>query len=72
MTLYIKIRMFVMKRLIAPLLLAAAMIAIGVMARFDIVSDSLARMSPFLLLALFPYAWLGSKRGCRNAPQRGA
>ena len=41
--------------------LAAAMIAIALLAVFEIVPQEVAQYSPFLLLALFPGAWLGRR-----------
>lgn len=46
------------------LLLAAAMIAISVLAVFDIVPQEYAQFAPIALIALFPSAWMGKDRGC--------
>ncbi len=46
------------------LLLAAAMIAISVLAVFDIVPQEYAQFAPIALIALFPSAWMGKVRGC--------
>lgn len=50
----------------AALMLAAAMIGIALLSVFDIVPEEVAQFSPFLLLALFPYAWLGRDRACNR------
>lgn len=54
-----------MKDLHPPLLLAAAMIGIALLAVADIVSQEAAQFAPFALLALFPGAWLRRDRSCR-------
>lgn len=46
------------------LLLAGAMIALGVLAIFDIVPEEFARFGPIALLAIFPSIWLGKSRSC--------
>lgn len=46
------------------LLLAAAMIGIGVLAIVEIIPEGFAQWAPLALLAIFPGAWLG-QRGCR-------
>ncbi len=46
------------------LLLASAMIAIAVLAVFDIVPQEYAQYAPIALIALFPSAWMGKGRGC--------
>lgn len=51
-----------MKQYRAPLLLAFTMIAIALLAVFEIVPQEVAQFSPFLLLALFPSVWL--RRDC--------
>ena len=53
-----------MKQYIAPLLLAAAMIAIALLAVFDIIPEKFAQFSPLLLLAFFPSVWLRNGRNC--------
>ena len=68
-TLYIKKRTLVMKQYRAPLLLAFAMIAIALLAVFEIVPEEVAQFSPFLLLALFPTVWL--RRSCACNPVKG-
>ncbi|MBX7501378.1 hypothetical protein K3181_07985 [Qipengyuania sp. YG27] len=47
------------------LALATAMIAVAVLAVFDIIPEQIAQFAPFALLALFPSAWLGRSR-CRT------
>jgi len=49
------------------LLLAAAMIGIGLLASFGIVPKGFAEWAPFGLLALFPAAWLGAPKKCGEA-----
>lgn len=46
------------------LLLASAMIALGVLAVFDIVPEEFAQFGPIALLAIFPSIWLGKSRSC--------
>ena len=46
------------------LLLASAMIGIALLAVFEIVPEEVAHYSPFLLLALFPSAWLRDRKSC--------
>ncbi|NNC53492.1 MAG: hypothetical protein HKO08_10695 [Erythrobacter sp.] len=53
-----------MKQIHLSLLVAAAMIGIAVLSVYEIVPQEVAQFSPFLLLALFPGAWLGSDRSC--------
>ena len=53
-----------MKQYRAPLLLAFAMIAVALLAVFDIVPEEFAQFAPFLLLALFPAAWLRGEYSC--------
>ena len=53
-----------MKQYCAPLLLALAMIGIALLSVFEYVPEEVAQYSPFLLLALFPHAWLRSERSC--------
>ena len=53
-----------MKQIHLSLLVAAAMIGIAVLAVFEFVPEEVAQFSPFLLLALFPGAWLCSDRSC--------
>lgn len=48
------------------LLLAAAMLAIAVLAIFDVVPEQVAQFAPLALLALFPSAWLGRSRCARR------
>lgn len=48
------------------LLLAAAMLAIAVLAIFDVVPERVAQFAPLALLALFPSAWLGRSRCARR------
>ncbi len=43
-------------------LLASAMIALGVLAIFDIVPQEFAQFGPIALLAIFPSAWMGKDR----------
>ncbi len=70
-TLYIEKRTLVMKHYRAPLLLAAAMIGIAMLSVFEFVPEEVAQYSPFLLLALFPHAWLRDRKSC-NLLKRGA
>lgn len=63
-TLYIKKRTLAMKQIHLSLLVAAAMIGVAVLSVYEIVPQEVAQFSPFLLLALFPGAWLGSDRSC--------
>lgn len=53
-----------MKQIHLSLLVAAAMIGIAVLSVYEIVPQEVAQFSPFLLLALFPGAWLSSDRSC--------
>lgn len=46
------------------LLLATVMIAIGLLAIFDVVPVAFAQWAPLALLAIFPGAWLGKNRRC--------
>lgn len=46
------------------LLLAAAMIGIGLLTRFGIVPETVSIWAPLMLLALFPSIWMGRTRGC--------
>lgn len=48
------------------LLLAAAMIAIALLAVFDLVSPSVAQFSPLALMMFLPWA-IGANRRCRVA-----
>tara|TARA_B100000378_G_scaffold218558_1_gene181874 strand:- start:602 stop:787 length:186 start_codon:yes stop_codon:yes gene_type:complete len=59
-----------MKQIHQSLLLAAAMIGVGLLAIFDIVPEKVAQFAPLALLALFPGAWLGRDRCC-NILRRG-
>ena len=54
-----------MKQIYQALLVAAAMIGISLLAVFDFVPVEAAQYSPFLLLALFPGAWLRDRQSCR-------
>jgi hypothetical protein len=63
--LYIEKRRIDMHPLFKALLLAAAMMAIAVLAVFEIVPDKFAQFAPIALLALFPSVWMG--RRCRPA-----
>lgn len=56
-----------MRQLIPALLLASAMIAIAVLAVFELVPEKAAQFAPLVLLALFPRIWLGSDRRCMKA-----
>jgi len=49
------------------LLLAAAMIAIGLLGSADIIPKGLAEWAPFGLLALFPSIWMGKPQKCGAA-----
>ena len=69
-TLYIKKRTLALKQIHKTLLLAAAMIGVGLLAIFDIVPEKIAQFAPLALLALFPGAWLGRDRCC-NILRRG-
>lgn len=53
-----------MKQIYKTLLLAAAMIGVGLLAIFDIVPEKVAQFAPLALLAMFPGAWLGRDRCC--------
>jgi hypothetical protein len=46
------------------LLLAAAMIGVGLLTRFGIVPETVSVWAPLMLLALFPSIWMGHSRGC--------
>ena len=46
------------------LLLAAAMIGIGIFGDFDIIPRGLAEWAPFSLLAMFPSVWMGKTKNC--------
>ena len=59
-----------MKQIHRALILAAAMIGIALLAVAGIVPEVVAQYSPFVLLALFPKAWLGSARSC-TLPKQG-
>ena len=61
-----------MKQYRAPILLASAMIGIAVLSMLDIVPQEVAQYSPFLLLALFPHAWLRSERSCNLLKRKAA
>lgn len=54
------------------LLLAAAMVGIALLAVIDIIPESFAQWAPFALLAVFPSAWIGSRRYCSLAFRRDA
>ena len=69
-TLYIKKRTLAMKQIHLSLLLAAAMMTIALLSVYDVVPQEFARFSPFLLLALFPAAWLRDRKSC-NLLKRG-
>ena len=58
-----------MTRTTKALMLAAAMIGVAFLAVFDFIPEEVAQFAPFLLLALFPSAWLGS---CNSCPGVGA
>jgi hypothetical protein len=68
-TLYIKKRTLAMKQIHLSLLLAAAMIGIAILSVFDFVPEEVAQFSPFLLLALFPAAWLRDRKSCNLLKQ---
>lgn len=54
-----------MKQIHKALLLAAAMIGVGLLSIFDFVPEEVAQFAPFALLALFPGAWLvGNRCSC--------
>ena len=53
-----------MKQVHLSLLLAAAMIAVALLAVFDVIPEKTAQFAPFLLLALFPAAWLRRDGSC--------
>jgi hypothetical protein len=46
------------------LLLAAAMIGVGLLKRFGIIPEKATIWAPLMLLALFPSIWMGRSRGC--------
>lgn len=60
-----------MKQIYQSLMLAAAMLGIAALGAYGFVPRDVAQFAPFLLLALFPGAWLGSERAC-NPVKRGA
>lgn len=70
-TLYIEKRTLSMTQIRKALLLSSAMIGIAFLAILDIVPEEVAQFSPFLLLALFPGAWLRRDCSC-NLLKRGA
>ena len=70
--LYIKQRTLPMKQYRAPLLLALAMIGIALLSMFEYVPAEVAQYSPFLLLVLFPHAWLRSERSCNLLKRKAA
>jgi len=49
------------------LLLASAMIGVGLLSVFGFVPEEFAQWAPFALLALFPSAWMGKGRSCGTA-----
>jgi len=49
------------------LLLASAMIGVGLLSAFGFVPEEFAQWAPFALLALFPSAWMGKGRSCGAA-----
>lgn len=53
-----------MIRIYKPLLLAATMIGVSLLAIFDIIPESYAQWAPLALLALFPTAWMGTSKKC--------
>ena len=53
-----------MDQIYKALLLAAAIITIGVLAVFDIIPESTAQWAPLALLAAIPTAWLGNSKCC--------
>ena len=53
-----------MKQIHASLLLAASIIGIALLTVAGIVPQEAAQIAPFLLLALFPGAWLHRDRSC--------
>ena len=53
-----------MKQIHLSLLLAAAMMTIALLSVYDVVPQEFAQFSPFLLLALFPAAWLRDRKSC--------
>ena len=55
-----------MKQMHLSLMLAAAMIGIALLAIFEFVPEEVAQYSPFLLLALFPAAWLRGDSTCNR------
>lgn len=69
--LYIEKRTLSMTQIRKALLLSSAMIGIAFLAILDIVPEEVAQFSPFLLLALFPGAWLRRDCSC-NLLKRGA
>lgn len=54
-----------MTQYVKALLLASGMIALGVLAVFDVVPDEFAQYGPIALLAIFPSVWLGKRRACK-------
>ena len=53
-----------MKQIHTSLLLAASIIIIALLAVAGIVPQEVAQIAPFLLLALFPAAWLHRDSSC--------
>ena len=53
-----------MKQIQKSLLLAAVMITVALLAVFEVVPEEVAQFAPFLLLALFPTAWLRAEHPC--------
>ncbi len=51
-----------MNQISKALLLAAAMLAVGLLAIFDVIPEHFARWAPLSLLAMFPSTWMG--RSC--------
>ena len=47
------------------ILLATAMIAIALLSVVDILPEEAAQYAPFLLLVMFPNAWLRGDTACR-------
>lgn len=56
-----------MRRYLAPLALAALMMAVAALSILDIVPEQAAQFAPMALLAMFPRVWLGSGRRCLRA-----
>ena len=61
-----------MKQFSAPLLLAFAMIGVALLSVFEYVPEEVAQYSPFLLLALFPHAWLRGEPSCNLLTRKAA